>query len=215
MKLLAIEMSRVTSLFRMERTSGQPYLPQVAAQLSERYRFGSAPHAIEDLGGNKAEFKHGLFEGNAIETLEVYNDGIIVTSRSDTDFIDKFMDDLGLYLKENMGISVIKTHVVHKLYESVLVVETDRDIFKPFDAYASIVRMIDGALRASSGLEVQYQNFSFGLCADDTQNPAIKPIPFRFERKLGIEFSLNQFQTTAPLKTKQHLEIIENLEQLA
>ena len=215
MKLLTIEMSRVTALFRMARPSGQPYLPHVAAQLAERYRFGGAPNSIGDLGGNKVEFKQGLFEGNAIETLDIYNDGIVVASRSDSDFIDQFIDDLSLWLEKNHGLSVIETHTVRKMYDSTLLVETDGDIFKPLDAYAGVLRMIEKTLQDSSGLSVQYQNFGLVLSADQTQNPALKPIPFRFERKEGIEFSRCQFFTSAPLRTKQHLEILEQLEQLA
>lgn len=215
MKLLAIEMGRVTSLFRIARTSGQPYLPDIAAQLAEKYRFAGAPQSFGDLGGEKAEFKHGLFEGNAIETLEVYNDGIIVTSRSDSDFIDKFIDDFRSWLTKNHDLSMTETHTVNKMYESVLLVETHRDIFRPLDVYTGVLRMIEKALRDSSKLEVQYQHFGLALSADHTQNPALKPIPFRFERKEGIEYSRRQFHTTAPLKTKQHLEVLEHLEQLA
>ena len=80
MKLLTIEMSRVTALFRMTRSSGQPYLPHIAAQLAERYHFAVEPTSFGELGGNKVEFKHGLFEDNAIETLDLYSDGIIVSS---------------------------------------------------------------------------------------------------------------------------------------
>lgn len=214
MKLLAIEMSRVTALFRMARPSGQLYLPHVAAQLAERYRFGGTPNSFEDLRGNKVEFKYGLFEGNAIETLDVYNDGIIVASRSDSDFIDKFIDDFGLWLEKSLGLSVIETHTVNKMYDSTLLVETDRNIFQPLDAYAGILRMIEKALRDSSRLEIQYHNFGVLLSTDQTQNPALKPVPFRFERKDGIEFSRHHFYTTAPLKTKQHLEILTQMEQL-
>ena len=215
MKLLAIEMSRVTALFRMERPSGQPYIPHIAAQLTERYRFGGAPHSVADFGGKKFEFKHGLFEGNAIDILEVYNDGIIVSSRSDSDCIDKYIDDLGLWLETTHGLSVIETHTVNKMYESTLLVETDQKIFKPLDEFAGIARLIESALHDSSGLEMQYHNFGLSLSADQSQNPFLKPIPFRFERKEGIEFSRHQFFTTAPLKTKQHLNILEQLEQLA
>ena len=215
MKLLAIEMSRVTALFRMTRPSGQPYRPDIAAQVAERYRFGSAPHSIDELGGNKDEFRHGVFEGYAIETLEVYNDGIIVTSRSDTDFIDTFIDDLVTWLEDDHDYSVIETHTVSKMYDSALLVETDQDVFKPFEAYAEILRMIEKALQESSNLEIAYQNYGLALSVDQTRNPALKPIPFRFERKEGIEFSRHQFHATAPLKTKQHLEILERLEQLA
>ena len=214
MKLLAIEMSRVTALFRMARPSGQPYLPHVAAQLVERYHFGGAPHSFEDLGGNKVEFKHGLFEGIAIETLDLYNDGIIVASRSDSDFIDQFINDLGWWLEKNFGLSVIETHTISKMYDSTLLVETDRNIFQPLDAYASILRAIENALQDSSGLEISYHTFGVSLSADQTQNSALKPAPFRFERKEGIEFSRHHFYTNAPLKTKQHLKVLEQMEQL-
>ncbi len=214
MKLLAIEMSRVTALFRAERLSGQAYLPHVATQVTERYRFSSAPRSIEELRGAKVEFKHGLFEGNAIEALEVYNDGIIVTSRSDTDFLDKFTSDLRLWLGKDHGFSEFETHAVNRMYDSTLLVETGRDVFKPLDAYAELSRMIENELRASSGLEITYQNYGLALSADQTRNPALKPIPFRFERKEGIDFSHNHFFATAPLKTKQHLKILEHMERL-
>ncbi len=215
MKLLAIERSRLTSLFRMARTSGQPYLPLVADQLAERYRFGSAPHSFEDLAGDKSEFKYGLFEGNAIDTLDVYNDGIIVASQSDSDFIDKFVHDLNSWLENDHGFSVIETHTVNKIYESILLVETDREIFKAFDAYANVLPMIENALHDASNLKVKFENFGLALSADHTQNPSLKPIPFRFERKEGIEFPRCQYHTTAPLKTRQHLEILERLERLS
>ena len=215
MKLLAIEMSRITSLFRMTRPSGQPYLPHIAAQIEERYSFGSAPHSIDELGESKAEFKHGLFEGNAIETLEAYNDGVIVTSRSDTDFIDEFIDDLVTWLEDDHGYSTIETHTISKMYDSTLLVEVHRDIFKPFEAYAEVLRMIERALKDASGLQIVYENFGLALSADQTRNPALKPSPFRFERKEGIDFSHHQYFAAAPLKTKQHLEVLNRLEQLA
>ena len=214
MKLLAIEMSRVTALFRMERPSGQPYLPHIAAQLAERYRFSGAPHSFADLGGSKVEFKHGLFEGNAIDMLDVYNDGIIVSSRSDSDCIDMFIGDLGLWLNSAHDVSVVETHTVNKMYESTLLVESEREIFRPLDDFSTVARMVESALKESSGLEIQYQNFGISLSADQSQNPFLKPMPFRFERKEGIEFSRHQFFTTAPLKTKQHLEVLTQLEQL-
>ena len=215
MKLLAIEASRVTSLFRTTRQSGQPYLPHIIAQVAERYRFASAPRSIDELGGSKAEFRHGLFEDNAIETLDVYTDGLVVTSRSDTDFIDEFIVDLVAWLENDHGYSVVETHTVSRMYESTLLVETDSDVFRPFEPYAEILRMIEKALQDASGLEIAYENFGLMLSADQTRNPALKSPPFRFERKEGIDFSRHQFFAVAPLKTKQHLEVLERLEQLS
>ena len=214
MKVLAIEMSRVTSLFQTARRSGQLYLPHVFTQLADRYSFVGTPNSLEDVRGSKAEFTHGLFDGIAIETLELYNDGIIVTSRSDSELIDKFMNDLIPWIEESFGLSIIHTHKISKMYDSTLVVETERDVFKPLSAYIGIKKMIEKALWNSSNLEITFENFGLSLSADQTQNPALKPTPFRFERKVGIEFSLNQYYTTAPLTTKQHVEILEKLEQI-
>ena len=215
MKLLAIEASRVTALFRKTRHSGLAYLPHIIAHIAERYCFVSAPPSIDALGGNKAEFRHGLFEDNAIETLDVYTDGLVVASRSDTDFIDEFIVDLVACLENDHGYSVIKTHTVSKMYESTLLVETERDVFRPFEPYAEILPMIEKALQDASGLAVAYQNCGLILSADQTRNPALKSVPFRFERKDGIDFSHHQFFAVAPLKTKQHLTVLERLEQLS
>ena len=214
MRLLAIEMSRITALFRMTRPRGQPYLPHIVDQVARRYSFVGTPRSVEELVASKVEFTLGLFEGNSIEKLEVYNDGIIVTARSDTDCIDRFIDDCIAWLERDHGCSVVETHTVNKMYNSTLLVETDRDVFKPFEAYAEILRMIERALQKSSSLEVAYNNFGLALSADQTRNTALQPVPFRFERKEGIDFSRHQFYTTAPLKTKQHLEILERLDQL-
>ena len=215
MKLLAIEMSRVVSLFRIARRSGQLYEPHAAALLAGRYSFSNAPKSFEDLRENKILFQHGLFEGNAIDTLEIYNDGIVVTSKSDSGFIDEFLDDLRSWVDTDLEISVIKTHTVNRIYESNLTVETDRNILKTFGVHDSIARLIETALLDSSGLEIQYENVGVSLSADQAQNPSLNPALFRFERRSGVEFSLNQFYTTAPLKTNQHLEILEELERLA
>ena len=199
----------------MTRHSGQAYLPHIIAHIAERYRFVSAPRSVDELGGNKAEFRHGLFEDNAIETLDVYTDGLVVASRSDTDFIDKFIADVVAWLENDHGYSVVETHTVSKMYESTLLVESDADVFRPFGPYGEILRMTEKALQDASGLEIAYQNFGFTLSADQTRNPALKSAPFRFERKEGIDFSRHQFFAVAPLKTKQHLEVLERLEQLS
>ncbi len=214
MELLSIEMSRVTVLFRATRPRGQFYGPHLAAAVAERYCFGSAPDTIAELDGQKTEFRHGLFEDSAIEAFEIYNDGIIVTSRSDTDFIDAFIDDFLTWLTKDHGQVIIETHTVRQMYDSGLLVETDRNVFQPFEPYAEIIQLIERSLKESSGLAVKFQNYGFALSADRSQISAMKPNPFRLERKEGIEFSRHQFYSAAPLRTKQHLDILERLEKL-
>ncbi len=214
MKLLAIEMSRITSLFRMMKPSGQPYLPFMFDAVAERYNFANAPQTINELSENRIEFRHGLFRESTIGSLDIYNDGIVVSSGVDTAVLDEFINDFVEWLKNDYSYYVIETHRVNKVYSSTLLVESDRDMFKPFQAYTEIRHMIEKALKVSSNLQVTYDNFGLALSADQTQNPALKPVPFRFERKDGVEFSYHQYYASAPLQTEQHLEILQYLEQV-
>lgn len=212
MKLLAIEMSRLTALFQTTRSAGQIYLPLASARLSGRYSFSSAPKSISELTGDRLEFKHGQFNDNAIESLEVYNDGIIISSSSDTDFIDEFFSDFCEWISDNLGLSMIKTHSINRIYESSFSFETKKDILKPLEAYSEIAKLVESDLKETTGLEVNYEPSGWVFTSDQTKNPYLKPSIFRIERRAGIEFGLNQFSSAAPLKTKQHINIIEKLE---
>jgi len=214
MKLLAIEMSRLTVLLHVGRSEGQLFLPQAVSMLNARYGFSSYPSSYDEITSDRMDFKLGQFEGSAIESLELYGDGIIVTSRSDTDFIDRFFADLCQWIVDDLGLSIIKTHSIDRLYESNLIVETSKDVLKPLEAMASIGKLVEAELKKTSELEVKYQPFGWAMAADQAENPSLKPISFRIERRLGTEFAMQQFITTAPLKTKQHMDVLKKLESL-
>ena len=82
MELVGFENTKVIDLFLAARPEGQPYWPSAVAALVDRYKFSGFPTTIEELGGERVSFKHGLFDGSAIETFDIYPDGIIVASKS-------------------------------------------------------------------------------------------------------------------------------------
>jgi hypothetical protein len=214
MKLLAIEMSRLTALFNVSRAAGQLYLPAAVSAISEQYSFVGVPKSLEELTSDRIELKQGQFQGNAIDSLDIYNDGIVIASRSDTDFIDRFFSDLCTWMADELGLSVIKTRLVDRIYDSNLVIESNENILSPLDALSDIAKAIETDLSSECGLEVNFEPFGMSLSADQTQNASLRPAVFRIERRIGIEFSLNQFVSTAPLTTQQHIRTLERLESL-
>ncbi len=214
MKLLAIENSRLTALFHIARIRGQLFLPGAALMLVSRYNFSSYPQSYQDLSAEKLEFKHALFNDSAIESLEIYADGIVISTRSDTDIIDLFFGDLCEWLENELAISFVKTHSIDRIYDSTIVFQTEKNVLSPLRALSEIADSIQLGLKDNCGLTVKYEPFGWVLSPDQTQNPALKPIAFRIERRVGIEFALQQFISGAPLKTKQHLALIEQLESL-
>ena len=212
MKLLAIEMSRLTALFHVTRSAGQLYLPAAVAAISERYSFAGVPNTLGEMNSERIDLEHGQFHGNAIEVLEIYNDGIVIASRSNTDVIDEFFSDLCEWMGVELGLSMIKTRSVDRIYDSNLIFEASEKILKPLEAIMNVGAMIESDLKSTCGLDVKFEPFGMSLAVDQTQNSALKPTVFRIERRVGTEFPLNQFISTAPLTTSQHLNVLKSLE---
>jgi len=214
MKLLSIKMSRLTVLFHFTRAQGQTYLPQAAAGLVERYSFAGSPQSIAELKADRVDFKHGLFNGSAIESLEIYDDGIVIESRSDTELIDAFLEDLLEWMQSEVGLSIFKSRTIDRMYESNLIFHADEKIMTPLKAMSALCGQVGEMVALNTGLEVEFQSAGFTVAADHTQIPSLKPSIFRLERIFASEFPLNQFISVAPLKTSQHVEVLEKLESL-
>jgi len=214
MKLLSIEMSRLTALFNLTRAAGQLYLPAAVSAITEKYAFVGVPRSLEDLTSDRIDLTQGQFQGNAIDSLEIYSDGIVIASKSNTDFIDDFFVDLCDWMAHELGLSMIKTHSIDRIYDSNLIVEANENILKPLEALSVIGNIIDSELKTNCGLDVKFKPFGMSLASDRTQNSALKPTTFRLERRIETEFSLHQFMSTAPLTTKQHMRALEELEAL-
>lgn len=212
MKLLAYEMSRLTALFNVTRISGQLYLPLAVTEITKKYSFAGVPSSLAEMTSDRVVLSQGIHEGTAIDSMELYNDGVVISSRSNTDFIDGFFADLCGWMETALGLTMIKTRSVDRIYDSNILVETSADVLKPLNALSGISEAIEGHLRNDSGLDVKYEPFGLSLAPDQTRSPNLRPSAFRLERRAGSEYSLNQFMSSAPLKTTQHLRILEQLE---
>ncbi len=199
-------------LFRATREKGQLYLPNLVAGLVKRYKFLGAPQSFKDFETDQVEFKHGIFQGSAIETLQIYNDGVAVKSNSDTDVIDAFIADLLDWTTKKLGISVFSSRSINRIYDSQLIVEAAQELLKSLSAQARLGSRVREMVLENTGLDTEYHWAGFVLAPDQIKLSSIEPSSFRFERWFSSEFELNQYFSAAPLRTKQHIDILENLE---
>jgi hypothetical protein len=214
MKLLAIEISRLTALFNVTRLKGQSYMPLIAAALVERYSFAGSPASFSELTADRVDFNHGLFDGSAIDKLEVYGDGVIVSSRSNTDLLDNFMHDLLSWISSEYGIEIVPTRKNDRIHESQLVVSAHESILEPLSSLELISELISSLVKENYGLELKFRSLGYSLSTDPTKSAEIRPAAFRLERRLAAEFELNQFYSIAPLRTSQHLEVLHKIEMM-
>jgi hypothetical protein len=215
MQLIGIEQTKIVSLFYSGNTRVQPSRTEFAAALAQRYGFAASPTKVEDFTSNKIAFSLGKFQENGIDSLEMFPDGIVVGAKISSEKLDAFVEDVFEWTDEAFGLERIKTHTVEKVYESYLVVRTNKKIFSFLNKLNNIQLELQSKLNETSGIDVKFDQFGFSLAADNSLIGSMKPVTFRLERKLDASFTSDLFFSTAPLKTVDHISLLEKIEALA
>lgn len=213
MRLLRIEGGSLTALFEYARPIGQPYLPSVFRELVHRYSFSEYPRDFQSMNADSVQFQHGNFNGYAFN-VTMYRDGIILHSASNTDIIDDIFADLQGFAKETLSVDTFKAQKTDTMYESVIVFQSEKDVLLPIRSALSIGAAISDKLERTSQIRVDFQPFGFSLAPDVSEISGLKPPPFRVERRGGTPYSFDHYFSTAPLRTVDHVAIIEELESL-
>jgi len=209
MKLVGIENSRIIYLTQYLRPAGQLYLPDAVAKLVKRYSFVKGPSPEQAL---PFTFSVGKFQNAQIAELSIYNDGFIVSSASDTDLLDAFIDDYQPWAIKEFGLVHLEVPKPEKFYESSVIVKATSDISSAIRPRNDLSGAMSAAMRSVQIVApIKLSGFIFDF---DTADFAGKRKPFRFiiDRRVGLPFSGNTFYSQAPFKTKDHLKVLTSLD---
>src|SRR5215216_629140 len=127
MDLVGIEDTRIIYLTQMRRPAGSAYLPDAAVKIADRYSFAKPP-SLDDLFKDVRAFRMGKFQDVQINELGVYNDGLIVSGRCDSDLLDAFISDLLSWAETELGLVQTITAKPERHYESNVVVQASADL---------------------------------------------------------------------------------------
>ena len=211
MQLVSIEISQIIYLTQMTRPPGQPYLPDAASKLQERYSFAKFPSITELTSGSFA-FAIGKFRDVQINELQVYPDGVIVSTRADTKILEEFLSDLLSWAEKELGLTPIAMAKPEKFIESAIVVKSETDLSRALSPRNEVAEIVNRAIQEKV-TAVRYQIAGFTLNSDPVAFPGRrKPMRFGIERRLNVPFSENVFYSYAPLHTQHHLKVLTNLE---
>ena len=212
MKLISIEMTRLTSLFLSSRPGGQIYLPDAVIEFATKYEFMEFPRDFQSMKRVKTEFVHGRFKEFSIENLDIFSDGVVITSRVNTDVLDEFLKDILSYFKERWEATITNAFPRNRMYESTLVFHSEKDVLRPLSIMSTVAKSISDHLSAVNGGEFAYGPAGLTLSADNAKIPSLRPSAFRIERREGVEFPTNLYFSTAPLRTDDHLAVLQEWE---
>lgn len=209
MELKAIDNSRVVYLTQVRRPKGQLFLPVALQSLLSRYHFQKFP-TEQELFSETLAFQHGLFDDIGINEFSIYQDGLIVASRANTDVLDAFIADILAWSADALGLVQVDIPPQERHYESALIVTMKVGASFP---------KLDGLRQSLTATMEQYGlrpfEFSFSavqVAADETAYAGRRPIPFTLVRRVQVPFESDIYFSTAPLKTNDHLAALEALE---
>jgi hypothetical protein len=216
MKIIATDTGRVVQLFVMEeiRPPSGIYMPALYQAISDRYGFVARPQDFHVAMTTGAKFNHGrLITPNktiTISEIGIYNDGLIVDSMN-TGNAEFILEDFILWTKNLLGLRDRITQIP-RTYSSLVTVEFDRPIEDALRGVEVFTGSLNAALKHAYGWDLETNILRFGINADPQSVPPLRNTHFFIERRIGRPYSENRYQSGAPLRTEEHLELLETIE---
>jgi hypothetical protein len=188
----------------------------VLEPITTKYKFAKAPKNLLDVNEQKnLAFQLGTFvnsQNTSISiTLTIYNNGISAETQSSTDDATEFLKELTSWIAREHGLAVPTD--IKKGYVSQVEVECDTPLVALNPRFAEFLRGIEQRVKTIDG---KPRRFDFGAiqCFTEDVNQMWSPAIFRFERKWGSPFASNIYFTQSALETREHIEVLNQLEQL-
>ncbi len=199
----------------------------LADAVKAKYRFRTAPNAQELLNpqpSQQATFSWGKadIDGHAItiESLQILNWAgyatfVTVITRTSTDDCDSVLDHLAGWIAADFKL---RTKGVHpRNYVSQL----------EFILNAPLQRRLDMFDRVGDLITERVRDYGFIACPEyiptalffhfdtsKTTNPPTLAVNFSVDRRSGVPFEENRYFSQAPLKTRDHIDALRELERV-
>jgi hypothetical protein len=193
----------------MDRRSPVPLIKG----LQDEYGFVQVPSKVEDLDFNKGvTFLRGYYRGAIIDKLQVYENGLLCEAAADTRIGDDFLGEVLIWAAEKHQLPVKETGVM--AYISQLEVISEINVGAIFSKLKTIGTLFSEALTRYGQPVPAYEFNGLRMHYDSMATPIPRPPHFIFERRVGQVYSTNEYFTSAPLRTEDHLRVLEILEKL-
>lgn len=219
MKLINIHQGQAVRLTPIVEPIGGIYMPQARDLIKREYQFLQVPMNLDEWDLSRGiTFGHGSFDieeesrSIVIDKLQIFFDGIIVQARSYTEDADLFIDQLIEWSASVFG-TITDTENVSKTYNSIIDIELDSSILGRCSEICHGVAIgIESYLKGYGDTNAEFHMHGLTMSVDDTKTNAPIPGLFRLERKNKESFDSNLYFSAAPLRTRDHLALLEELE---
>lgn len=214
MNIVTFASGHLVSLFSVEAFAPVTGLNErlLIGAIRERYKFGSSPNisSIADVQRTGLEFQFGAFETEAgeitIQSLSFHNDGVVVRTNK-TGHAEHFFGDLIEWLINDFGCRRVP---IKPLYLSEIVVNFDRPMANLLKKYDRLLNLVFSSIDENrAAISSAFSSLSIEFVGSAGEIPR-----FVIERRQGTAMKEERYYCSAPLKTEDHLKVLEEIEGL-
>jgi hypothetical protein len=185
-------------------------------KLKEKYQFAKAPKNVLDLDESQAlAFKAGTFVNSKgvplVVSLSIYQDGFVADTLSSTDDSTEFLVNMTDWVQKECNL-VLPTDV-KKGYLGQIHFECDVPLVALNSRLTQALRFIEENCKPFDGNHRKFDVAGLSFWTEDVNQPRA-PAVLKFERKMGAPFASNYYFSQAPLETRPHIELLNELEQI-
>jgi hypothetical protein len=214
MKVSKILFSQALRYLRISGPAGgNIYGVELARAMESRYGFLEGPRTVADFSLERGvTFLHGFYHREfVIDKLSIFQTGLVAESKTPTERCDEFLDDVVAWARQ-MGISAEPFESAPG-YVSHLEVISDSSL-ETIDKLTPIAAQLTAILRSYGYPVVKFEVSSASVHTDLTNAPYPKPLAFSFARRDEQPYPSNIYFSTAPLRTTDHMIVLETLDEI-
>jgi hypothetical protein len=213
MKVRQVVLARSLQMLKSP-TGTVGYLPDVVQEIKSKYGFLVAPKDEELLDSSKgAVFRHGKLAVSGItiiiDRFTLFNDGVVADTASSTEDCDRFLTNIIEWAKTAIPKAEARDP---RYYLSQLEIHLNVPLEQYAPAFRPIGENITNLLGRYGISAPRYEVSALNLHFDQLGKTNPQPGAFFIDRRLNVPFAENVWFSQAPLKTGDHITLLQGLE---
>jgi hypothetical protein len=211
-KVLFGQAIRFIDDIREEKIPFSPF--EVTRAIQSRYGFLEAPTKLADYNYQTGvTFLVGRFEQSIIRRFQIYQLGLLCEGEATTDVCDAFLDDIIKFL-ETQFAQRGREKPNTRSYVSHLEVHSEINLGMVFPQLSPVGQSLWETFKSYGYEPMMFEPAGLKFQTDATQlRGGVNPFgEFLFERRAEKPFVANIYFSAAPLRTSDHVKILEGLE---
>jgi hypothetical protein len=189
---------------------GRIFYPELSKSLVSDFRFQKSPSGLWELDLQQGiTFEDGKVGDFVVQKFSIFRNGFVLDTLSSTTDSEKALMDILAWGVEKFGVNYHPGMIRRTAHYSQVVAYLDL----PLDWLNPVLYRT--ATRVSEFLQlnprIPYETSSITLAFDPTLT-TLAPGNFTIEKRTGSPFSENRYFCGAPLRTEQHLALLEEFE---